>query len=342
MSLILGVETSCDESSAAVVRDGKEILSHIILSQDIHRVYGGVVPELASREHIRTIVPVVRQAMDEAGISKQDLDGVAATVGPGLIGSLVVGLSTARSYAWALGIPFLPIHHLEAHLYAVKLACPDKPFRFVALIVSGGHTELVEVRGEGRYRLLGETRDDAAGEAFDKVAKMAGLPYPGGPAVDKLAAKGDPSRYPFTRARLEKDSLDFSFSGIKTAVRYAIRDDPGLLSDENKPHLLASFQNSVVGVLTENARRAFRRSDTGQLALCGGVAANTRLRASFEEMAAGEGVPLLVPPPVLCTDNAAMVAAAGESAFAAARFAPRNQGAFADLPLPFEKKSINA
>ncbi len=336
MSLILGVESSCDETSASVVRGGTEILSNVILSQDIHRVYGGVVPELASREHIRTITPVIRQALDDAGVRRRDLDAVAVTTGPGLVGALVVGLSTARAFAWRLQLPLLPIHHLEGHLFALKLARPEVPFQFVGLIVSGGHTELVDVAAEGRYRLLGETRDDAAGEAFDKVAKMSGLSYPGGPEVDRVAAAGDPTIHRFPRARLEKESIDFSFSGVKTSFRYRLRDNPELGNEENLPHLLAGFQESVVGALVENSRRALERTGRRRMAICGGVAANSRVRSAFQEMAAEEGVELLVPPPGLCTDNAAMVAAAGEFAFRSGRFASDDQGATAHLPLPFE------
>lgn len=337
MALILGVESSCDETSASVVRDGTEILSNVVLSQHIHKIYGGVVPELASREHIRTIVPVMRSALEDAGVERREIEGVAVTVGPGLVGALVVGLATARSFAWCLNVPLLPIHHLEAHLFALKFARPAAPFRFVALIVSGGHTELIDVSGEGRYRLLGETRDDAAGEAFDKVAKMTGLPYPGGPEVDRLAAAGDGTIHSFPRARLEKDSLDFSFSGVKTSVRYRLRDCPELGNEENLPHLLAGFQESVVGVLVENSRRALEKTGRGVMAVCGGVAANSRIRSAFREMAAKRGVRLLVPPAELCTDNAAMVAAAGEHAFRNRRFAPLDQGAMAHCPLPFEK-----
>ena len=294
-----------------------------------------MVPELASREHIRTIGPVIRRALSDAGAEPRDLDGVAATVGPGLIGSLVVGLSAARSIAWRLRIPLLPVHHLEAHLYAVRLAHPDRPFRFVALVVSGGHTSLIHVLGEGRYRLLGRTRDDAAGEAFDKVAKMAGLPYPGGPLVDRFAEKGNRERFRFPVARLEPETLDFSFSGVKTAVRYAIRDDPSLITEENLPDLLASFQEAVVTPLTENTRRALDRTGERRIAICGGVAANGRLRESIRALGEEEGAEVLIPPPDLCTDNAAMVAAAGEEALRAGRLAPIDLCASADLPLPY-------
>lgn len=336
MGLILGVETSCDESSAAVVRDGVKIESNVVLSQDIHTVYGGVVPELASREHIRTITPVIRRALSEAGVEQRDLDGVAVTVGPGLIGSLVVGLATARSFAWANRIPLLPIHHLEAHLYAVRLAHPDLPFRFVALVVSGGHTEIIHVLDKGRYKLMGRTRDDAAGEAFDKVAKMTGLPYPGGPMVDRVAGKGDREKHRFPVAKLEKKTLDFSFSGVKTSVRYAVRDNPSLIEEENLPDLLAGFQEAVVSPLVRNTARALDLVGEKRVAVCGGVAANSRLREAFGEMAASLGVELLLPPIELCTDNAAMVAAAGEHALRTGRIACEDQGARADFPLPFE------
>ncbi len=336
MALILGVETSCDETAAAVVRDGRRVLSNIVLSQDVHRVYGGVVPELASREHIRTIVPILRRALAEAKVEPRDLDAVAVTVGPGLIGALVVGLSVARALAWALRVPLLPVHHLEAHLFGLRLGFPDEAFRFVALIVSGGHTELIHVRSEGDYALLGRTRDDAAGEAFDKVAKMASLPYPGGPVIDRLAARGNPARHAFPRARLEPETLDFSFSGVKTAIRYALRDDPSLAGEEKLPDLLASFQEAVVEPLVENAKRALERTGETRLAVCGGVAANSRLRAAFEKMARETGAALFLAPIEFCTDNAAMVASAGEEAFRRGITAPPDQSAGADLPLPFK------
>ncbi|NNE08536.1 MAG: tRNA (adenosine(37)-N6)-threonylcarbamoyltransferase complex transferase subunit TsaD [Gemmatimonadetes bacterium] len=335
MSLVLGVESSCDETSAAIVRNGREILSHVILSQDIHEVYGGVVPELASREHVKTIIPVIEEALQEADVTARDLDAVGATSAPGLVGALAVGFSAARSFAWAAGLPLVPVHHLEGHLFSVRLAWPDVPFSFVALIVSGGHTELVEVAREGSYTIVGETRDDAAGEAYDKVAKMAGLPYPGGPHVDRLAASGDGSRYPFRQARLEKGSLDFSFSGIKTAVRYTIRDHPGVLDEEELPHLLAGFQESVVSALRDRARDALRLSGLDRVALVGGVAANRALRAAFEAMAAEEGATLLVPPPVLCTDNAAMIASAAAARLAAGdTIDSESHGVASDRPLP--------
>ncbi len=335
MALILGVESSCDETAAAMVRDGTAILSNVVLSQQVHALYGGVVPELASREHIRTVIPVMRRAIEDAAVERRDIEGVAVTVGPGLVGALVVGLSAARSFAWCLDIPLLPIHHIEGHLFAVKLAYPDEPFRFVALVVSGGHTELLDVEGEGRYRRLGQTRDDAAGEVFDKVAKMTDLPYPGGPEVDRVAARGDPRRHTFPKARLGKETCDFSFSGVKTAVRYRLRDDPSLASPGNLPDLLAGFQESVVGALVENSRRALRRTGRDTIAVCGGVAANSRLRAALASMAAEEGARFLVPPRRLCTDNGAMIASAGEYALRAGRIAPPDQGASAHLPLPF-------
>jgi N6-L-threonylcarbamoyladenine synthase len=336
VALVLGVETSCDESAAAVVRDGRHVLASVVLSQDVHRVYGGVVPELASREHIRTITPVIRRALEDASVPARDLEAVAVTVGPGLIGSLAVGLSAARSFAWTLRTPLVAVHHLEAHLYAIRLGYPEVPFRFVALIVSGGHTELVHVRGEGDYTLLGRTRDDAAGEAFDKVAKLTSLPYPGGPAIDRLARGGDRTRYDFPRARLEPDTLDFSFSGVKTAVRYALRDDPSLASEEKLPDLLASFQEAVVAPLALNARRALDRVGEKRIAVCGGVAANGRLREAFREMAEESGAELLLAPVEYCTDNAAMVASAGDALFRRGRRAPPDQSASADLPLPFK------
>jgi N6-L-threonylcarbamoyladenine synthase len=313
MALVLGIETSCDETSAAVVEGGTRALSNVVSSQAVHADFGGVVPELAAREHLRNLVPVVRAAVRSAGVALDDLDAVAVTRGPGLVGALLVGVSFAKALAFARGIPCLPVHHIEAHLFATRLIDPPAPLDFLALVVSGGHTELIDVAGPRRYRLLGETIDDAAGEAFDKVAKMCGLPYPGGAQVDRLARRGV-ATIDLPRSWLAPGSFDFSFSGIKTAVKYLLRDRPELTTAERMPDLLASFQAAVVDVLVTKTVAAARAAGRRRIALVGGVAANSALRARLADAAAREGFDLVVPPPALCTDNAAMVAAAGEHA----------------------------
>jgi len=311
VSTILGIETSCDETAAAVLyhEDGKPmtVLSSVVSSQvDLHARYGGVVPEIASRAHVELLTPVIAQALVEAGIDDRNLDAVAATVGPGLVGSLLVGVSTAKTLALVWDVPFVAVNHLEAHLYASFLEEPDLQLPAVVLLVSGGHTMLVEMSDHGVYRVLGSTIDDAAGEAFDKVARYLGLGYPGGPAIDRLAMEGDPSAIRFPRAMLE-DGYDFSFSGLKTAVVNYVRKHP----DVSTPDVCASFQEAVVDVLVAKARRA--AADTGATALClgGGVAANSQLRERFLDACVEEGLHGFLPSRAMCTDNAAMVAAAG-------------------------------
>ncbi len=333
MALILGIETSCDETSAALVDGGTRIRSNVVSSQPVHADFGGVVPELAARAHVRNLAPVVRAALRDAGATLADVDAIAVTRGPGLVGALLVGVSFAKALAYARGVRCIPVHHIEAHLFATRLLDPPAPLQFLALVVSGGHTELIDVAGPGRYRLLGETIDDAAGEAFDKVAKMCGLPYPGGAEVDRLARSGA-ATIDLPRSWLAPQSLDFSFSGIKTAVKYLLRDRPELLAPARLPDLLASFQAAVVDVLVAKTMSAARGAGRRRIALVGGVAANSALRARLRAEAAREGFECVVPPPALCTDNAAMVAAVGEFRFASGEsgaldFAPR-----ADLPLP--------
>jgi N6-L-threonylcarbamoyladenine synthase len=308
---ILGIETSCDETAAAVLyyEDGKPltVLSSVVSSQvDLHARYGGVVPEIASRAHVELLTPVIAQALVEAGIDDGNLDAVAATVGPGLVGSLLVGVSTAKTLALVWGVPFVGVNHLEAHLYASFLEEPDLQLPAVVLLVSGGHTMLVEMSDHGSYRVLGSTIDDAAGEAFDKVARYLGLGYPGGPAIDRLSMEGDASAVRFPRAMLE-DGYDFSFSGLKTAVVNYVRKHP----DVSTPDVCASFQEAVVDVLVTKARRA--AADTGARALClgGGVAANSQLRERFLDACVEDGLHGFLPSRAMCTDNAAMVAAAG-------------------------------
>jgi N6-L-threonylcarbamoyladenine synthase len=304
---VLGIETSCDETAAACVRGGREVLSSVVSSQvDLHARYGGVVPEIASRAHSELIIPVTAQAMVEAGVDADSLDVVAATTGPGLIGALLVGVSAAKALALTWGLPFVAVNHLEAHLYAALLEEPELQFPLVVLLVSGGHTMLIEMVDHGEYRLLGQTLDDAAGEAFDKVARFLGLGYPGGPAIDQISLQGDPGSVAFPRAMMD-DGLDFSFSGLKTAVVNHVREHPEVSTAD----VAASFQAAVVDVLVAKARRAAREVGAAALALGGGVAANSLLREQFLGACADDGIQGFLPSRSMCTDNAAMIAAAG-------------------------------
>lgn len=306
MTLVLGLETSCDETAVAVIADGRRVLASVIASQvDLHAKYGGVVPEIASRKHLENLVPTLREALERAGVSLAQMDLIAATAGPGLVGALLVGLSAAKALAWALDKPLVGVNHLQGHLYANFLLEAPPEFPLVCLIVSGGHTDLIYMRGHGDMELLGRTRDDAAGEAFDKVARLLDLSYPGGPEVEKLARQGNPAAVPMPRAWLQ-DSLDFSFSGVKTHVLNLVRGpNPPARAD-----VAAAFQAAVVEVLAEKAVRAARRKGVRTLLVAGGVAANGALRAAVTERA-GAGLRVLYPPLSLCTDNAAMIAAAG-------------------------------
>ena len=304
---VLGIETSCDETAAAVVVDGELVLSSVVSSQvDLHARYGGVVPEIASRAHVELLMPVVAQAMVEAGIDEREIDAVAATVGPGLIGSLLVGVSAAKALALVWDVPFVAVNHLEAHLYAAFLEEPDLPLPLVVLLVSGGHTQLVLMEGHGRYRVLGTTLDDAAGEAFDKVARYLGLGYPGGPAIDRLAMEGDPEAIEFPRAMID-DGYDFSFSGLKTAVVNHVRKHP----EASTADVAASFQAAVVDVLVTKAQRAAATVGANGLVIGGGVAANSLLRERILDACVDAGLNGFLPSRSMCTDNAAMVAAAG-------------------------------
>ncbi len=331
MTLILGVETSCDETAAAVLRDGRVMLSNVVASQiELHRQYGGVFPEMASRQHVLAIMPVVRQALDDAGVDWDDLDAVAVTRGPGLAGSLLVGMNVAKGAAWARDLPLVGVNHLEGHIYSnwveVEGNNPDKDFPVLVLIVSGGHTELILMTGHGRYRRLGGTIDDAAGEAFDKVARVLGLGYPGGPVIQNAAQSGDERAFRFPRART-KNPYDFSFSGLKTAVLREVQRIEGrdssasrkLTPGENLPpqtvaDLAASFQRALVDALVEKTVRAAEEIGISEICVCGGVSANAVLRQTMRERAP---VPVSVPPIYLCTDNAAMIAAAGHYRFVA-------------------------
>ena len=339
--LVLGIETSCDETSAAVLRGENELLGHVILSQDVHRLYGGVVPELASRAHLRALDDVVDAALREAGVRLQDIDVFAATAGPGLIGALLVGLTWAKAAAYACGRPIVGVHHLEAHLFAVALENPAAQPPFVALIVSGGHTMLLWAPEWGRYELLGETRDDAAGEAFDKVARILGLGFPGGPAIERLAREGDPTAHPFPRPMLgpaprpgEPEQFDFSFSGLKTAVLNRVREleARGALEAE-RANLAASFQAAVVDVLVAKTVRAAEVYGCRRVLIGGGVAASRALRSALAA-ALGPDAELFFPSPRLSTDNGAMIARAGLFHYLRGERAGLDLAARADLPFP--------
>jgi N6-L-threonylcarbamoyladenine synthase len=308
---ILGIESSCDETAAAVVADGCRQKSSVVASQvAVHHPYGGVVPELASRHHVEAIVPVVEQALKDAGLTPEQLDGVAATQGPGLVGSLLVGFSFAKAYAYARDLPLVGINHLEGHIHSVFLGENAPAYPFVALLVSGGHTNLYHVTDRTRHALLGQTRDDAVGEAYDKVAKVMGLGYPGGKVIDELAAKGDPGRIHFPRVYLDKTAFDFSFSGIKTAVHRHLMTHPDILP-EGAADIAAGFQAAVVEVLTYKVIQAARHCDCRHIAIVGGVAANRGLRESVHSEAAKAGLKVHTPAIDLCGDNAAMIAAVG-------------------------------
>jgi len=307
--LVLGIESSCDETAAAVVKDG-QLLSSIIASQiKDHSAYGGVVPEIASRKHIEAIVPVITGAVRDAGLGLKDMEGIAVTRGPGLIGSLLVGLSAAKALAYGLNIPFVGVNHLEGHIMASFLAEKKPEFPFAALVVSGGHTNVYLVKNYHAFQLLGQTRDDAAGEAFDKAAKLLDLGYPGGVVIDKMAKTGNPRAVHFPRAM--KDSPDFSFSGLKTSLLTLFKRK-GTFNEAERADVVASYQEAIIDVLVEKTLRAAADHEIRQIVVCGGVAANSRLRQRFAEATAAANMELFIPPMVLCTDNAAMIAALGE------------------------------
>ncbi len=314
--LILGLESSCDETAAAVLEDGSRLLADVINSQiEVHSRYGGVVPEIASRKHVENLVPVVEEALGRAGVTLADIDGIAVTQGPGLVGCLLVAHSFAKAVSFVRKIPYVGVDHMAGHLLAIFLG-PEKPdFPYLALAVSGGHTSLYRVNGPLDYHELGSTRDDAAGEAFDKVAKLLGLGYPGGPVVSKLARGGDPAAIPFPRARLAPDSLDFSFSGLKTAVAGYLQnlEKEGVAPD--LPAICASFQEAVAEVLVEKTLAAARQQNLERIVLAGGVGANPRLRELLAQKGTAENKQIFLPEPRFCTDNAAMIALAGHFAF---------------------------
>ena len=307
---ILGIETSCDETGIALYDGQHGLLAHQLHSQvDTHAVYGGVVPELASRDHIQRVVPLVGEALAEAGLTRNDLSGIAYTRGPGLAGALLVGASVARSLGWALDCPVLGVHHMEAHLLAPMLEPAPPAFPFLAQLVSGGHTLLVQVAGIGRYEVLGESVDDAAGEAFDKTAKLLGLPYPGGPQLERLAAEGDPARFQFPRPMTDRPGLDFSFSGLKTAVVNTVREASS--DDATRAAIARAFQDAVVDTLAIKIRRALRQTGVGTVVVAGGVGANGVLRERLRDVAAAEGARVAYPRLAFCTDNGAMIAYSG-------------------------------
>jgi N6-L-threonylcarbamoyladenine synthase len=329
-TIVLGIETSCDETAAACVMGGTDVLSSVVSSQvELHAQFGGVVPEIASRAHVELVVPVIARSVVEAGIEDARVDAVAATVGPGLIGALLVGVSTAKALALVWDVPFVGVNHLEAHLYAALLEDPHLDFPLVVLLVSGGHTILVSMEGHGRYRLLGQTIDDAAGEAFDKVARYLGLGYPGGPAIDREAGRGDPTAIQFPRAMLD-EGLDFSFSGLKTAVVNHVRRHPDVATAD----VAASFQQAVVDVLVTKARRAASEVGAKAIALGGGVAANTQLRERLLDVCEEDGLHAFVPSHSMCTDNAAMIASTAWYRLASDGPTPLDHGADPNLRLP--------
>jgi N6-L-threonylcarbamoyladenine synthase len=338
---VLGIETSCDETSAAILEgsgDDVRVRSLVILSQDVHRIFGGVVPELASRAHLTSIVPTVDGALREAACTLADIDAFAVTNGPGLVGALLVGVSYGKALAWSQGKPLVGVHHMEAHLFATALEHPNAVPPFTGLLISGGHTLLVDVPAWGEYRLLGSTRDDAAGEAFDKVAKLLGLPYPGGPHIERLAKEGDPTRYRFSRPMVRRDQrpgdhdyYDVSFSGLKTAVRNAVK-----IADleADRAHLARGFQDALIDTLVEKTYRAVKQYDRKRVVLGGGVACNRTLADAMRVRCAELGAEVFAPSPRLATDNAAMIARAGLFHLERGMRAPLDLDAHASLPIP--------
>ena len=330
-TLVLGIETSCDETAASLVLGGYDVVSSVVSTQvDLHADFGGVVPEIASRAHLDVLNPVIARAIVEAGVDEARIDAVACTVGPGLIGALLVGVSAAKSLAMAWDVPFVGVNHMEAHLYAASLEDPTLEFPLMVLLVSGGHTMLIEMQDHGRYRLVGQTIDDAAGEAFDKVARFLDLGYPGGPAIDRAALDGDPEAIRFPRAIMD-EGYDFSFSGLKTAVVNYVRKHPDVSSED----VAASFQAAVVDVLVTKARRAAAEVGATGIVLGGGVAANSLLREELLEACEVDGIQGFLPSRAMCTDNAAMIAAAGWHRLRSDGPTPLDAGAVPNLRLPF-------
>ena len=333
-TLILGIESSCDETAAAVVADGKRVLSNVINSQiDLHKRYGGVVPEIASRNHIMNISPVVDEALAAAGVEFSDLSAIAVTYGPGLVGALLVGVSYAKALAYALGKPLVGVHHIRGHITANAIAHPEVEPPYVCLVASGGHSHIVRVEDYTHFEVLARTRDDAAGEAFDKIARVLGLGYPGGPLIDKLAKEGDAHAVEFPRVQMAEGSLDFSFSGVKTAVINYLHKAEMKGERVCRADVAASFQNAVCEALCSHTLRAATDAGVGTIALAGGVASNSALRAMMTAEAAKRGIAVIYPPPILCTDNGAMICAAGYYGYINGNFAPLDLNAVPNLPL---------
>lgn len=327
--LTLGIESSCDETSCSVVADGRTVLSNVISSQiDIHKSFGGVVPEIASRKHVEAIINVIDMSLKEANAELSEIDQIGVTFGPGLIGALLVGVSAAKTLAFALNKPLTPVHHIEGHISANFIEYPDLKPPFVCLVASGGHSHIVDCKNYGDFRIMGRTRDDAAGEAFDKIARSIGLGYPGGPLVDKMAKEGNPEAITFPKVHFQ-DSLDFSFSGVKTSVLNYINNTTAKGLTINQADVCASFQKAVVDILVENLIKAAKLTGYGKICLAGGVAANSALRAAAEKAAGEAGIEFYRPSPILCTDNGAMIACAAYYA-SKSRIASTDLNAFAN------------
>jgi len=335
--IILAIESSCDETAVAILKDERTILADLLSSQiDLHQAYGGVVPELACRRHIETLGPLLNQALARAQVSLSEVDAIAVTVGPGLIGALLVGVSFAKSLAYALNIPLLPVHHLEGHISAAFIEHPQIVFPAIALVVSGGHTNLYAMSQRGDHRLIGQTVDDAAGEAFDKGARLLGLAYPGGPMMDRLAKKGNAGKYPFPRPYRSKTHHNFSFSGLKTALRQRLEKIP---PEEKKspaflPDIAAGFQKAIVGSLVEKTLSAAEKEKAESIIVCGGVASNSLLRQNIEKEAGAHGMASYIPSPPYCTDNGAMIAVAGLTQYERKHYAPLHLKPSPNLRLP--------
>ncbi len=331
---ILGIESSCDETAAAVVKNGREILSNVINTQiALHKKFGGVVPEVASRRHIETIDNVIDEALKQADMTFADIDAIAVTYGPGLIGALLVGVSTAKALAYALDKPLVPVHHIKGHISANFAAHPSLEPPFVCLVASGGHSHIVNVKDYTEFEVMGRTHDDAAGEAFDKIARVLGLGYPGGPLIDKLAKEGNPKSIKFPRVKMDGNSLDFSFSGVKTAVINYLHKLEQNGEEYNKADVAASFQDAVTDVLCSHTIEAAKIKNSRIITLAGGVASNTNLREKMTNEAKKCGIDVLYPPPVLCTDNAAMIACAGYYGYLKGNFADMTLNAVASLSI---------
>ncbi len=331
---ILGIESSCDETAASVVKNGREVLSNVINTQiDFHKKFGGVVPEIASRKHIENIDDVIDAALLEAKMTLSDIDAVAVTYGPGLVGALLVGVSAAKAISYAANKPLVPVHHIRGHITANFIAHKELQPPFVCLVASGGHSHIVLVKDYTEFEVLGRTRDDAAGEAFDKIARVLSLGYPGGPLVDKLAKEGNPYAIDFPRVKMDKDSLDFSFSGVKTAVINYIHKAEQKGEEINRADVAASFQNAVTDALCEHTIEGALRCKVKTVAIAGGVAANSELREKMTDMCKKYGINVVYPPPVLCTDNAAMIAAAGYFGYIKGDRAALDLNAVPSLPL---------